>query len=62
MEMTSYAKAKSNLCTLNDATTEKQSLNLFFCLPQKYMQKPLKRHRGQTRLVARLDLMIYQVK
>jgi hypothetical protein len=30
MEMTSYAKARSNLCTLNDANTEKQSLDLLF--------------------------------
>jgi len=26
--MTSYAKARSHLCMLNDATTEKQSLDL----------------------------------
>jgi hypothetical protein len=30
MEMTSYANARSNLYTLNDATTEKQSLYLLF--------------------------------
>jgi uncharacterized membrane protein len=28
--MTSYAKARSNLYTLNDATTEKQLLDLLF--------------------------------
>jgi hypothetical protein len=27
-KMTSYAKARSNLCTLDDANTEKQSLDL----------------------------------
>jgi hypothetical protein len=53
MEMTSYAKARSNLCTLNDATTEKQSLDL---------HSSLKKHRGQTHLVPRLHITIYQVK
>jgi hypothetical protein len=30
MEMTSYAEARSNLCTLNYTTTEKQLLDLLF--------------------------------
>jgi hypothetical protein len=30
MEMTSYAKVRSHLCTLDDANTEKQSLDLLF--------------------------------
>jgi hypothetical protein len=41
MEMTSYAKARSNLCTLNDANTEKTVARpvFFFCLPQKVLAK-----------------------
>jgi len=46
---TSYAKARSNLCTLNDAITEKQSLNLLFLsslkIPAKFSQENT---RGQT--------------
>jgi uncharacterized membrane protein len=46
---TSYAKARSNLCTLNDAITEKQSLDLFFLsspkIPAKFSQENT---RGQT--------------
>jgi hypothetical protein len=30
MEMTSYAKVRSHLCTLDDANTEKQALDLLF--------------------------------
>jgi hypothetical protein len=30
MEMTSYAKVRSHLCTLDDANTEKQSHDLLF--------------------------------
>jgi hypothetical protein len=40
MEMTSYVKARSNLCTLNDANTEKiVARPAFFCLPQKVPAK-----------------------
>jgi hypothetical protein len=40
MEMTSYAKARSNLCTLNDANTEKTVARpVFFCHPQKVPAK-----------------------
>jgi len=40
----SYAKARSNLCTLNDAITEKQSLDLLFLsspkiIPAKFSQE-----------------------
>jgi len=49
MEKTSYAKARSNLCTLNDAITEKQSLDLLFLsspkIPAKFSQDNTK---GQT--------------
>jgi hypothetical protein len=49
MEKTSYAKARSNLCTLNDAITEKQSLDLLFLsspkIPAKFSQANT---RGQT--------------
>jgi len=36
----------------------------FFCLPQKkkYLQSSLKGHRGQTQLVPRLHIKMYQVK
>jgi len=45
MEMTSYAKARSNLCMLNDANTEKTVARpVFFCLsqkvPGKFSQEP----------------------
>jgi hypothetical protein len=45
MEMTSYVKARSNLCTLNDANTEKiVARPAFFCLsqkvPGKFSQEP----------------------
>jgi hypothetical protein len=46
MEMTSYAKARSNLCTLNDATTEKQSLDLLFLSSQKSTCTVLSRNIG----------------
>jgi uncharacterized membrane protein len=40
---TSYAKVQSNLCALNDATTEKQSLDLLFLsspkIPAKFSQE-----------------------
>jgi hypothetical protein len=63
MEMTSYAKARSNLCTLNDANTEKQSLDLLFLSsPKKYLHSSLKRHWGQAQLVPRLHITICQVK
>jgi hypothetical protein len=39
MEKTSYAKAQSNLCTLNDAITEKQSLDLLFLSSPKIPAK-----------------------
>jgi hypothetical protein len=49
MEKTSYAEARSNLCTLNDAITEKQSLDLIFLsppnIPAKFSQENT---RGQT--------------
>jgi hypothetical protein len=43
---TSYAKARSNLCTLNDAITEKQSLDLLFLSSQKYLESFLKKTQG----------------
>jgi hypothetical protein len=44
MEMTSYAKARSNLCTFNDATTEKQSLDLhFLSSPKSTWKKQVKK-------------------
>jgi hypothetical protein len=49
MERTSYAKARSNMCTLNDAIIEKQSLDLLFLsspkIPAKFSQENT---RGQT--------------
>jgi len=43
MQKTSYAKAQSNLCTLNDAIIEKQSLDLLFLsstkIPAKFSQE-----------------------
>jgi uncharacterized membrane protein len=44
MEMTSYAKARSNLWMLNDANTEKRSLDLLFLsspkkIPAKFSQE-----------------------
>jgi hypothetical protein len=63
MEMTSYAKARSNLCTLNDATTEKTVARPAFSIfPNKYLNSSFKKHRGQTQLVPRLHITIYQVK
>jgi hypothetical protein len=55
MEMTSYAKARSNLWMLNDANTEKQSLDLLFLsslkkIPAKFSQE----NRGHNKLVPRL--------
>jgi hypothetical protein len=51
MEKTSYAKARSNLCTLNDAIIEKQSLDLLFLsspkIPAKFSQENT---RGQHNL------------
>jgi hypothetical protein len=48
-KITSYAKARSNLCTLNDAITEKQPLDLLFLsspkIPAKFSQENT---RGQT--------------
>jgi hypothetical protein len=44
MEMTSYAKTRSNLWMLDDASTEKQSLDLLFLsspkkkIPAKFSQ------------------------
>jgi uncharacterized membrane protein len=46
MEMTSYAKARSNLYTLNDATTEKQSLDLLFLFSPKSTCTVLSRNIG----------------
>jgi uncharacterized membrane protein len=46
MEMASYAKARSNLCTFNDATTEKQSLDLLFLSSPKSTYKILSRELG----------------
>jgi len=64
MEMTSYAKTRSNLWMLDDASTEKQSLDLLFLSSpkKKYLQSSLKGHRGQTQLVPRLHIKMYQVK
>jgi hypothetical protein len=60
---TSYAKARSNLCTLNDATTEKQSLDLLFLSsPKKYLYSSFKKHRRQTQMVPRLHITICQVR
>jgi len=48
-KITSYAKTRSNLCTLNDIITEKQSLDLLFLpspkIPAKFSQENT---RGQT--------------
>jgi hypothetical protein len=46
MEMTSYAKARSNMCTINDATTEKQSLDLLFLSSPKSTCTVLSRNIG----------------
>ena len=46
MEETSYAKARSNLCTHNDATTEKQSLDLLFLSSPKIPAKFSKEKQG----------------
>jgi hypothetical protein len=46
MEMTSYAKARSNMCTLNDATIEKQSLDLLFLSSPKSTCTVLSRNIG----------------
>jgi hypothetical protein len=46
MEMTSYAKARSNLCTFNDATTEKQSFDLLFLSSPKSTCIVLSRNIG----------------
>jgi hypothetical protein len=46
MEMTSYAKARSNLCTLDDVNTEKQSFDLFFLSSPKSTCKDLSRDIG----------------
>jgi len=46
MEKTSYAKARSNLYTLNDATTEKQSLDLLFLFFPKSTCTVLSRNIG----------------
>jgi hypothetical protein len=46
MEMTSYAKARSNLCTLDDVNIEKQSLDLFFLSSPKSTCKDLSRDIG----------------
>jgi hypothetical protein len=43
---TSYAKARSNLYTLNDATTEKQSLDLLFLSSSKSTCTVLSRNIG----------------
>jgi hypothetical protein len=49
MEKTTYAKARSNLCTLNYAITEKQSFDLLFLsspnIPTNFSQENTK---GQT--------------
>jgi hypothetical protein len=39
MEKTSYAKVRSNLCVLNDAITEKQSLDLLFLSSPKILAR-----------------------
>jgi hypothetical protein len=48
-KITSYAKTRSNLCTLNDVITEKQLLDLLFLsspkIPAKFSQENT---RGQT--------------
>jgi hypothetical protein len=46
MEMTSYAKARSNLWMLDDANTEKQSLDLLFLSSPKNTCKVLSRDIG----------------
>jgi hypothetical protein len=46
MKMKSYAKARSNLCTLNDATTEKESLDLLFLSSPKSACTVLSRNIG----------------
>jgi hypothetical protein len=55
MEITSYAKAISNLCKLDDANTEKQSLDLLFLSSPTSTCKILSREIGsKTQLVPRL--------
>jgi hypothetical protein len=45
--MTSYAKARSHMCMLNDATTEKTVARpTFSVFPKKYLYSSLKKHRG----------------
>jgi hypothetical protein len=62
MEMTSYANARSNLCTLNDATTEKTVPRpAFSVFPKMFLHSSLKKHWGQTQLVPRLHITICQV-
>jgi hypothetical protein len=46
MEKTSYAKARSNMYTLNDATIEKQSLDLLFLSSPKSTCTVLSRNIG----------------
>jgi uncharacterized membrane protein len=46
MEKTSYAKSRSNLYTLNDATIEKQSLDLLFLSSPKSTCTVLSRNVG----------------
>jgi len=46
MEMTSYAKVRSNMCTLDDANTEKQSLDLLFMSSPKSTYKAFSRDIG----------------
>lgn len=46
MEKTSYAKIRSNMCVLNDAIKEKQSLDLLFLsspkIPARFSQENTK--------------------
>jgi hypothetical protein len=46
MEMTSYAKARSNMWMLDDANTEKLSLDLLFLSSPKNTCKVLSRDMG----------------
>jgi hypothetical protein len=46
MEMTSYAKARSNLWMLDDANSEKQLLDLLFPSSLKNISKVLSRDIG----------------
>jgi len=39
-------KARSNLCKLDEANAEKQSLNLLFLSSPTYLQSSLKRNKG----------------